>query len=207
MGQSSEDPSSARPARRRPTRAQTRQKVLDAALEVFGELGIQGGSLDAVAEAGQLSKGAIYSNFASKTELVLALVQENTLNRVGLGLEAVSHADGPVDALTMLSAAMTRALKGDQVRHRLVAELYILAHRDPQLAEALKVSRAEARAMGAETLRQGAALLGITLPMPAEHLIVVLIGLHNGLAMEYGIDDGSVPDDLFASVLVPTVLR
>ncbi|MDN5919707.1 MAG: TetR/AcrR family transcriptional regulator [Pseudonocardia sp.] len=201
------DPSSERPARRRPTRAQTRQKVLDAALEVFGEQGIQGGSLDAVAEAGRLSKGAIYSNFTSKTELVVTLVQENVLNRVGLGLEAVSHARDPRDALTLLSEAMTRALKDDQVRHRLVAELYCLAHRDPQLAEALKASRIRARARGAESLRQGAEFLGITLPMPAEHLIVVLIALHNGLAMEWGIDHDAVPDHLFASVVVPTILR
>lgn len=205
MSERSVDPATG--GRRRPTRAQTRQTVLDAALEVFGEHGIQGGSLDAVAEAGLLSKGAIYSNFASKNELVVALVQENALNRVVMALESVSGAMDPREALTALAGGMTRALKGDQVGHRLVAELYCLAHRDPQLAEVLHESRRRARAKGAETLRHGAELLGITLPMPAERLIVVLLALSNGLAIEWGIDHDAVPDDLLSSVLVPTILR
>jgi AcrR family transcriptional regulator len=49
--------------------------VLDAAMEVFLERGVEGASMDAVAQAAGVSKPVVYDCFASKDELFKALFQ------------------------------------------------------------------------------------------------------------------------------------
>jgi hypothetical protein len=68
------------PVRRRLTRAeahaQTRQRVLEAAADGFGEKGFRAASLSDVADRAGHTIGAVYSNFASKDELFRALMVE-----------------------------------------------------------------------------------------------------------------------------------
>lgn len=61
----------AKPAVRR--RAATRERMLDAAREVLAREGIQGASVEHICEQAGFTRGAFYSNFASKDDLVLAL--------------------------------------------------------------------------------------------------------------------------------------
>jgi AcrR family transcriptional regulator len=58
-------------------RQQTREHLLAAAAEVFGERGFHGASLDEVAAVAGFTKGAVYSNFKSKEDLFLALFKAN----------------------------------------------------------------------------------------------------------------------------------
>jgi len=67
----------ARPTRRDEQRARTRRELLDAAARVFAEKGFHGASVDQVAEAAGYTKGAVYSNFTSKEELFLELLDEH----------------------------------------------------------------------------------------------------------------------------------
>ena len=54
----------------------TRQRLLDAAVVVFAEKGFALARLDEVAEQAGYSKGAVYSNFSSKEELALAVLDK-----------------------------------------------------------------------------------------------------------------------------------
>ncbi len=56
-------------------KAQTRARLLDAAAQVFARRGFEVASLDEVAAAAGYTKGAVYSNFASKTDLLIALLE------------------------------------------------------------------------------------------------------------------------------------
>ena len=75
----------------RPTRAQTRARLLKAAGEVFAERGYDRASLDDVAAAAGLTKGAVYSSFASKDELFYALMRERIGERLDLVAEAAER--------------------------------------------------------------------------------------------------------------------
>jgi len=55
-------------------RAQTRERLLDAAGQAIAEKGLHETTLDEIAARAGLTKGAIYDNFSSKDELFLALV-------------------------------------------------------------------------------------------------------------------------------------
>lgn len=55
-------------------RARTRAALLRAALAAFAEKGYEGASIDTIAAAAGLSKGAVYANFPNKLDLYLAVI-------------------------------------------------------------------------------------------------------------------------------------
>jgi AcrR family transcriptional regulator len=56
-------------------RAQTQERLMAAAGEVFAERGIIGASVEEVCERAGFTRGAFYSNFADKDDLVMAMLR------------------------------------------------------------------------------------------------------------------------------------
>jgi AcrR family transcriptional regulator len=56
-------------------RAETRQRLLDAAAELFAERGVEGASVDAIAERADRTSGAVYDHFGGKDGLLFALLE------------------------------------------------------------------------------------------------------------------------------------
>ena len=187
-------------ARTRPRRAETRRRILDAAFDVFGRRGIAATSLSEVAATAGLTKGAVYSNFASKDDLVLALMDEHAAGRIQASLDVVGDRDRR-RTLADVGAALTAAMRADAAWHRLLAEYFALAHRDPARQDALRQRRRQVRQAVATALIAAAADLGLDLPLPPDQLAVVFLALSNGLAVESQIDPDAVPDALFGTIL------
>jgi AcrR family transcriptional regulator len=116
---------------REQSRAQTRERLLASAAMVFTREGYAGASVDRIAEEAGYSKGALYSNFASKDELFVELVdhhagaQADELCRL---LDAAEGADAVIDTvcdwasslqhepdLRLLVLEMARRARGDAV--------------------------------------------------------------------------------------------
>src|SRR5690606_23191093 len=76
--------------RRRET---TRRRLLDAAAQVFAEVGLDAASVEAVCDRAGFTRGAFYSNFETKDQLFLELAREVALDRV----EAVRRRIGELD--------------------------------------------------------------------------------------------------------------
>ena len=79
---------------------QTRQSILDAAVEVFSERGVARASLENVAKAAQVTRGAVYWHFTNKQEIFDALherLHTPFIQKILEGLE-VEHPD-PVGQL------------------------------------------------------------------------------------------------------------
>jgi AcrR family transcriptional regulator len=80
-------------------RAQTREELLAAGYQLFRKSGFHGTSLDQVATAAGYTKGAVYSNFASKEDLFFAVYErrvEEALARSREFLEGAS-AEAPLE--------------------------------------------------------------------------------------------------------------
>jgi AcrR family transcriptional regulator len=75
-------------SKRQEKREQTRTALLDAAERLWAERGIHGASLDGIASAAGLTKGAVYSNFTGKTDLLLALLDRYTQANLTMRLPA-----------------------------------------------------------------------------------------------------------------------
>jgi len=62
-------------------KAQTHEALLDAAARLFAERGFGATAIEQIAEEAGFSRGAFYSNFATKEELFAALLQERVYER------------------------------------------------------------------------------------------------------------------------------
>ncbi|MGH3494975.1 MAG: TetR family transcriptional regulator [Sciscionella sp.] len=189
------------PARSRPYRSQTRRSVLDAAFVVFGQRGIAATSLTEVAAAAGLTKGAVYSNFASKDDLVLALMEEHAAQRIEASLAELGDARDGDRVLTAVGAVLARAMHVDATWHRLLAEYFAMAHHDQARRAGLRDRRREVRDAVVRALTVVSDELGLKLPLPVDKMAVVVLALSNGLAVEADIDPDAVPDDLLGEVL------
>lgn len=187
--------------RSRPTRAQTRVRLLRAASEVFAARGYDRATLDDVAAAAGLTKGAIYSSFAGKDELFYALMAERIGERLSLVKEAVDHGGSP-DALTSEIGDGLAALISNQADwHLLFIEFWGRAVRNPSLRQEFALHRRAARAAIARSLEQQAAEAGVDLPAPAEQLAVAVLALSNGIAIEQLADPETVDPATFGVIL------
>ena len=77
--------------RTRPTRDDTRDKLFEAAARVFEEQGINAASIEAIAAAAGFSRGAFYSNFKSKDELIIAMLEDHVDQSVRRCLELLAR--------------------------------------------------------------------------------------------------------------------
>jgi AcrR family transcriptional regulator len=108
-----------------------RTRVLDAALDLFAQHGVSGTSLQMIADAVGITKAAVYHQFRTKDQIVIA-VTERELSRLSPALEeAEAHGNGPQarDALLVSTVEMAvrdrrlvRTLQWDPVVVRLLAE-------------------------------------------------------------------------------------
>ncbi len=76
---------------------QTRQHIIGAARALFARRGVSRTSLEAIARAAGVTRGAIYWHFANKTELFYAMREEVSLpivDRIGLSLEGCDALQG-----------------------------------------------------------------------------------------------------------------
>ena len=188
-------------SRTRPYRAQTRRKVLDAAYAVFGENGIAGTSLEQVAAAAGLTKGAVYSNFRSKDELVLTLMEEHAADRITRSLQAMQADLTPAQVAHQVGVVLAQEMRADAGWHRLLAEYAALARHDPASVVGLQQGRREVREAVTGVLQRLVETFAVTLPIPAADLAVVVLALGNGLALESDLEPDGVREDLFATVL------
>ncbi|MCB0977728.1 MAG: TetR/AcrR family transcriptional regulator [Acidimicrobiales bacterium] len=65
------------PRSRQASQAETRSRLLQVAEEILAEQGYQRASLEKIAERAGFTKGAVYSNFASKEDLTLAVLDSH----------------------------------------------------------------------------------------------------------------------------------
>ena len=111
-----------RVARREPVVRDTKQRILDAALEVFGERGFRGASVDDVAEAAGVTKGAIYYYFTDKDDLARDL-QRTLWGRLSQdALVAYDPARSAVDNLIGCFEAFIVTVRGMSTARRFLRD-------------------------------------------------------------------------------------
>jgi AcrR family transcriptional regulator len=192
----------------RPARADVRDRVLDAAREVFGEVGYHGAALDVIAGRAGFSKGAVYSNFAGKDDLFLALVEQEIArirDEIAAALEAVdvagSSSGGLVRDLVVLAEGLLSLARSGRAQ-LVFAEFRAHAAGDPGLARLTAEVRSALVNATAEQLEQVVRARGLRLTIDARDAATVLLSLSNGLALE----QVGRTDDVLSATSLATVL-
>src|ERR1700683_1920505 len=88
--------------RTRPTRDDTCEKLFEAAARVFEDQGIGGPSIEAIAAAAGFTRGAFYSNFKSKEELIIAMLEDHVEQSIRRSLDLLARHKNPADFIEAL---------------------------------------------------------------------------------------------------------
>ncbi len=107
------------PRRTKAEAEQTRQQILEAARRVFHDRGVSRTTLEQVAKAAGVTRGAVYWHFANKAELFFALREQISLPLLDKGhsLMLAEGLDDPLDGLEATLRALFQAiLECGQVR-------------------------------------------------------------------------------------------
>lgn len=136
------------PSRRREA---TRQRLLDAAAQVFAEVGLDAASVEAICDRAGFTRGAFYSNFETKDELFLELAGNVARARVEAVRERVdglqrggAFDEAPADALAIIQQVLDVSAD-DRLGVLLGSEIRIHALRSPALAAAYLAQEDEMR--------------------------------------------------------------
>lgn len=93
------------PTRRALAKQQTRNKVLAAARRLFSEKGYEGATIRDIAAAAGMSTGAVFANFADKSDLFRDIMLSDLVKLNAEMRQAVSRARGVEDAILKAFAA------------------------------------------------------------------------------------------------------
>ncbi len=183
--------------RTRPTRDETRRRLFEAAAQVFEQRGIGAASIEAIAAAAGFTRGALYSNFESKDELIIAMLEDHVERSVRDNLDLLERHRDPADFVAALRAA-------DQSRRDplgraplLHMELILFVARAakyrPELAKRLRARRALVTQIVGATMRAA----GQERRVDAAWAGAMLLALEDGFRLHRLIDPDGTPADSF----------
>ncbi|GAB4596754.1 TetR/AcrR family transcriptional regulator [Mycobacterium avium subsp. hominissuis] len=191
--------SSVKPLRSRPTRGEVRDRILDAAAKVFAAEGFAGATIDAIGQAAGFTKGAVYSNFESKDELFLALLdREFELRGQQIAIALDRSAGDTTAAAREVSRSVLDSVRDHSDYYVLLVEYWLRAQRDPQLRERLIERR---RAAADQALH----IVESTDTVPGDRRLTdiaqLVVTLNLGVAMEEVLRPGTINPDLLAQLI------
>jgi len=183
--------------RTRPTRDDTREKLFEAAARVFEEQGIGGASIEAITAAAGFSRGAFYSNFDSKDELIIAMMEDHVAQSIARMHELLAKHRNLADFIEALKS-MDRSQQDPLGRSPLLHMEMILfvaraEKRRPELAERLRARRKLIVDIVESTAKGGGRNGAIN---PAWTGAIVL-ALEDGFRLHRLIDPETTPPDSF----------
>jgi AcrR family transcriptional regulator len=166
-------------------REQTRQELLSAAEACFVSRGFHASSVEEVAERAGYTKGAVYSNFASKEDLFFAVYEqrvERVLTEVVPGLLQGS-AEGAFD---WLATGSIERRDRDDGWLAVFFEFWAHVLRHPELRDRFAAIHARLLEPMAEGVRQLAADRGLALPgdVTASQVVLAWNAMELGLGLE-----------------------
>jgi AcrR family transcriptional regulator len=147
-----------------------RDRLLDAAGELFYEHGVHTVGIDTIIERAAVAKATLYSAFGSKEELVRAYLQARHASRRATVLAEMALHDDPRRKLLALFDVLVTTVEQPEFRGCAFANASAESGPDSAAAEVTRKARAWLLGVMAEQ----ATLLGAADPVPPEYSIVSL---------------------------------
>jgi AcrR family transcriptional regulator len=170
-----------------------RNAVLAAAGVVFRKRGYAAATLDQIAETAGFSKGVVYSQFASKADLFLHVLDNRIAQRAAQNDATLEQSDArdPDSVIGLLHGSLSRS---DPAWRLAVTEFRIAAARDPELRRRYDESHRR-------TVERLAAVFGAVFertghssPVPVEDLAATMLALDVGVGIENASTSRPIPD-------------
>ncbi len=190
-------------------RAQTRERLMAAATDVFAERGVNGASVEEICEAAGFTRGAFYSNFVDKDALVLAMIHADMAAGFAAAEQAVGEIGPPQrdKPAAVISQALTRMdVVGRSTRAGVLAQRELMLHaaRVPALHAPyrafLELSTARLQTLIVGALERA----GLEFTVPLDLALDLLLATHTSVQTRALFDQSAGPGTLQALILAIT---
>ncbi|SDL09611.1 TetR/AcrR family transcriptional regulator [Tessaracoccus oleiagri] len=173
-----------------PSREATKTRLIEAAIEEFGERGIDATSVEQLCERAGFTRGAFYSNFQTKDDLCIAVLEynrEQILQQLAVAFSA--EPEGDLDwALNVALPGFFESLNPTMNARLTMLEIRLRATRVPELQQRLKDFESETKPKMEAILTELAESLGAHFSLALGDLISVAEAIYLHQLLE-GDDD------------------
>jgi AcrR family transcriptional regulator len=192
------------------TRAERTERVradlLVAARHTFLSRGFHQASLEEIALAAGWSKGAVFSNFAGKDELFLAVLDDQNRRRRREQIAEMQVAPTLAEALLAAGREMAGAHAQDPQWTPLLVEFWTHASRDDALRARVSAAHEDLLDSYAAVVAELAVRDGLEFTAPVKAVCRSAAALARGLALERLLDPGAVPEPDFGELFCAHIL-
>ena len=185
---------------RQQKQAETRSSLLRSATKLFCRHGLEGASVEDVAQDAGYTKGAFYSNFKNKEELFLVMMDD----KFGAELERIDRLlAGTGEARTEANAAaedFVRYVHSDPEWPRLYFEFVAYAARNDEFRQELATRHRALRARLAEVYQRWSSSFTDSPPVPIADIAAMTDFMADGFLLDKLVDP-ELDDQLYATML------
>lgn len=183
-------------------RQRTRAALMDAAQQVFSEHGLAGATIDQVTQAAGFTRGAFYSNFASKEELMLAAMdrerQRATAAMSGFIEQFDTEQNVSIGELTATLVEVLTIGSADRSWQLARMEALPISMRHPELAAHQVRIRTQAQQDARQLVELGLQRLARTPAIDLDLLVLQVLGAADRILIDVLLEDAvdDYPDRL-----------
>lgn len=193
-------------SRLRPTREESRQRtralLIESARRHFAEVGIANSTIRRIAEAAGFTLGAFYSNFESKDEVVVALMEMELAGLTKGFREVVQNLDfRDHDRCLVELAQWLKSLHDDEIRSRLLPALHLYAAQNPAFAAQFARRRKRYIKEFADALEQFYARSATRPQITPLQLATGFVALWNGFSIQRADSDPGINGDVYLAFM------
>ncbi|PCE30476.1 TetR/AcrR family transcriptional regulator [Burkholderia ubonensis] len=200
VGDSRSVPAATKRLNRAQSRNQTRERLLSAARTIFLKKGCAAASVEDIAVEAGHTRGAFYSNFRSKTELFVELLERDH-DEAMAELERIFTAGGTRDEVERKVLAYYRQRYRRHETFLMWTEAKLQAARDVRFRTPFNAFMRKRQERTTACIRAFAERTRAPLRLPAEVLALGLMELCDGVQSRYAVDPQCVTNALADAVL------
>jgi len=175
--------------------------LLEAARRVFLDHGYAGATLALIVDAAGFSKGVVYSQFESKADLLLALLEERIALRADQNERIASRHAGE-EGVAALIRNFLKDAEAEAGWARLLVEFRVHAARDPAINRRYAELHAHSVTRLANVLVGLHERAGVALAHPARAMAELVLAIGAGVTLERAANPQAVPP----RALIPMML-
>jgi AcrR family transcriptional regulator len=187
--------------RYRPTREETSTQLLAGALKAFLELGIASATIESIVKAAGLTRGAFYSSFDNKDQIVVALLERHVTQAVQRNLKLADQYSDPAEYLNALASDEGRDVVALGRMPMLNFELMLYAIRSPEQRATISNHLETLRKVLGEIVVRTMRTAGVTRELNPLAIGSMLLALEDGFDLHRLIDPEKTPATSYHTAL------
>jgi AcrR family transcriptional regulator len=185
---------------RREKQQHTRSSLLRAASKVFCRRGLEGASIDEVAEEAGFTKGAFYANFRNKEELFLVMLDERFSAELERLDRALAGTEDPRDEARTAAADFIHFARSDPDWPRLYFQFAAHAARDEDFRQELATRQRAMRERLVKVYERWTADFPAAPPLPLEDITAMTYFMADGFLVDQLIEP-ELSEELYTTML------